>query len=700
MKILAIVSLMMLMLLIYMQPLKANEVFLSLNFDADPNLPSWSAGTVKLDVGVPGADGVPTKGLMLVSTGNNKARIALPIERMRGKKILVSAMVKAENVSINKKPYNGLKLMIVYVAGGKKYYPAAAMEVGSFNWKNVFFYTDIPENATSAELYIGLEEVTGTAWYDDIKVESFDQKVFDVFKSEGLTEKRIFKSMTEQGTITIAATNFIGTVNPLVFGANILGEDATVIRKRARPSYTIKSTGDGVWDPVKKKSRTDAAAFAKELSIRVVRYPGGCCVHGFEWKKTVGPVTKRPNYKFGIPEFLQWCQDIGAIPVMTVSDYACTPEEAGELVEFLNAPADDSHPWAKKRAEGGHPLPYRVKYFELGNETYHGNHDMVPFRAMNASEYNTWVLGCTKAMRKADEKISVGVVLKHEDNDWNENVLKGTKDAADFVIYHAYSIGLWSESAAAFAVDRIMRGCLVGADQFEQNLKDISSMTVRLTGRKIPIAVTEYNTACVQEKPIPYRWTYGSAFFNADFFRVMLKTENNVLMGNYWQYINSYWGMLQSSSEAENNMLAGKDVRWKKMPAFYAFRLWGQHTGEKIVSTTIQSPKIDFEGYGNLRPASRDAITAFASMRNDGKTICLMVFNRHPANPMSVTISFKDMAISSARMWRMNSEHLTNMNYVRETAKETVSDASVPIAEGVISGLVLPKHSITALEIQ
>jgi len=30
--------------------------------------------------------------------------------------------------------------------------------------------------------------------------------------------------------------------------------------------------------------------------------------------------------------------------------------------------------WAAERARNGHPRPYNVKYFEIGNEEWHGDH--------------------------------------------------------------------------------------------------------------------------------------------------------------------------------------------------------------------------------------------------------------------------------------------------------------------------------------
>jgi alpha-N-arabinofuranosidase len=50
-------------------------------------------------------------------------------------------------------------------------------------------------------------------------------------------------------------------------------------------------------------------------------------------------------------------------------------KDAADLVEYLNSPNDGSNPndgtdWAAVRAANGHPEPYNIKYFEIGNEMF------------------------------------------------------------------------------------------------------------------------------------------------------------------------------------------------------------------------------------------------------------------------------------------------------------------------------------------
>ena len=94
----------------------------------------------------------------------------LPVEKMRGYVVQFSARIKAENVGRRPQPYNGVKFMAPIVAGAEKSWPAAELDIGTFGWRKVAFRAVIPENAREVSLVVGLEAVTGKAWFDDIRV--------------------------------------------------------------------------------------------------------------------------------------------------------------------------------------------------------------------------------------------------------------------------------------------------------------------------------------------------------------------------------------------------------------------------------------------------------------------------------------------------------------------------------------------------
>jgi alpha-L-arabinofuranosidase len=62
---------------------------------------------------------------------------------------------------------------------------------------------------------------------------------------------------------------------------------------------------------------------------------------------------------------IDMCNGADIEPVITIS-YHSTPEDLADLVEYCWG--NDTTTWGKQRLADGHPEPYRVKIFEVGNE--------------------------------------------------------------------------------------------------------------------------------------------------------------------------------------------------------------------------------------------------------------------------------------------------------------------------------------------
>ncbi|HEX2949936.1 MAG TPA: alpha-L-arabinofuranosidase C-terminal domain-containing protein [Armatimonadota bacterium] len=402
---------------------------------------------------------------------------------------------------------------------------------------------------------------------------------------------------TPTATITVDAKHVLGNVKPFVFGHNVEASDS--FGTFASTHVYGARRAEGLWDPDKDQLAPEMVAMSKEVGVKAMRYPGGCLTHNFDWHLAVGPRAERPNYPFGVDEFIEYCRTVGAEPLMNVSEYTGTPQDAADLVEYCNAPADAQHPWAQKRAQWGHPKPYGVRYFEMGNESDHGNHTAVPHKQYTAKEYAEWYIAAVKLMRTVDPTIKTGPLMGTGTgpfDPWNATVLAMTKDFDDFVIVHTYAVGCNDDFAQRTPAERIMQACMAGGEQFEIMLGQYRDIIKRYSGKNIPMAITEYNASFVQDKPIPYRFSFGGALFSADYIRVLLKPETNVMMANYWHLANGYWGMIR-----------GVNPPYQKLPAYYLFRLWAQHFGTKLVAVDVTSPRTPFVGFNNIKQAYGEA---------------------------------------------------------------------------------------------
>jgi alpha-N-arabinofuranosidase len=142
--------------------------------------------------------------------------------------------------------------------------------------------------------------------------------------------------------------------------------------------------------------RKDLMQMLVDLRPRFLRFPGGNYLEGqtiaerFDWKKTLGPISQRPGHKcpwgyrstdgMGLLEFLEWCEDMGAEPVLAVfagyslggetvkagADLEPFVKEAVDEIEYVTG--DAATKWGAQRARDGHPAPFPLQYVEVGNE--------------------------------------------------------------------------------------------------------------------------------------------------------------------------------------------------------------------------------------------------------------------------------------------------------------------------------------------
>ncbi|MBC7328124.1 hypothetical protein H5T87_08425 [bacterium] len=392
----------------------------------------------------------------------------------------------------------------------------------------------------------------------------------------------------DEAVIYIYPQKELGKVNRLVFGNNQLGYQYDAWEWTA-PEYSDK--GSGIWDPDRDKPVQEMVNFAKDIGMTIARWPGGCGSHRFNWKKTIGPISKRPNQKFGLPEFLRFCQEINAIPIITVAEYFGTAQDAADLVEYLNAPDDGKHPWARKRAEDGRKEPWNVIWFEFGNESDHGDHKG---RRYSPEEYSQLYRQYRSAMKKVDPKIKLGAVLFNDVtpqiNPWTKTVVKLTGDIADFYIHHAYIPHYYRNDGVPEA-KTLFQIALAGPRQIAEYYRELVKFIKDTTKRNIPLAITEFNGHFVQEEPVPYRLSLGCALVVAQLLQVFLQPELNIANAQYWQFANEYWGMVK-----------GYNPPYTLRPAYWVFWLYHHHFGDVLIESNVQCGRYETAGGYGVMP--------------------------------------------------------------------------------------------------
>jgi alpha-L-arabinofuranosidase len=215
--------------------------------------------------------------------------------------------------------------------------------------------------------------------------------------------------------------------------------------------------------------RPDTIALLRQLHSGFWRLPGGNFVSNFNWYDSVGDIDKRPpmfdhawnamqTNDVGMDEFMTLCKLIGVEPYITVNAGFGDAHSAAEEVEYINGPANTR--LGAMRARNGHPEPYHVKFWNIGNEpwgTFQLGYTDLKYFVLKHNEF-------AKAMRKADPSITLiasGLMLEDmnlkgemrakyvgnlqplfgTDNDWTGGLLAHCWGNFDGIAEHWYAQG-------------------------------------------------------------------------------------------------------------------------------------------------------------------------------------------------------------------------------------------------------------------
>ncbi len=193
--------------------------------------------------------------------------------------------------------------------------------------------------------------------------------------------------------------------------------------------------------------RADTLKLLKQMGFTVYRWPGGTFANGYDWRKAIGDRDRRPpmlnraywsedveSNDFGLHEFLTLCELVNAEPYIAVSaETEGDVQRAADEVQYLNGAADT--PMGKLRAANGHPEPYKVRFFGVGNEMWYEP----------LEEYYPLQNKVAQAMWAVDPHVQLiavggyGFKGLQEGQDWSYGMLEHAADDMTFLSEHLYS---------------------------------------------------------------------------------------------------------------------------------------------------------------------------------------------------------------------------------------------------------------------
>lgn len=146
----------------------------------------------------------------------------------------------------------------------------------------------------------------------------------------------------------------------------------------------------GLWDAEADAANPAVTDKVSRAGLGMLRFPGGTSANLYDWKKAIGPTADRgcqldargsggdgpADSTYGPDEYMEVLETTGATPEIMVPMANETAADAADWVEYMNAEVGTNPrggvAWAERRAANGHPEPYGVKYWEIGNEPDRG----------------------------------------------------------------------------------------------------------------------------------------------------------------------------------------------------------------------------------------------------------------------------------------------------------------------------------------
>jgi len=421
--------------------------------------------------------------------------------------------------------------------------------------------------------------------------------------------------------------------------------------------------------------RAEVIAALKQLHSGVYRFPGGNFVSSYEWRYGVGadqdkrppiydPVWRavQPN-DVGTDEFLTLCRLLGVDPYITVNAGFGDAWSARELVEYTNGAI--ATPMGKWRAANGHPKPYNVKFWGIGNEPW-GDYQM---GAMSLPQFELKHNLFAKEMRTVDPSIKLIAggampdVMEGADQarringqyvpdylsaaDWTGQMLLNCLDNIDMVSEHYYASGTQHtdlklqkkvpiDPPLSFIEWERAPAVQVRAkyEHYQEYLKRIPA----LRAKPVPIAIDEwayFGGGPNSYKTVPaYAWAFHEMFRHSDVFQLGAFTFATAMMS-------------ETRTDAVLN------------PTGLLFKMYREHFGTIPVEVSGDSPQPKpIYPAGGDQPAVNPGSDTYpldvsAALSEDRKTLTVAVLNPSDSE-QHLDLAINGVKLSSqGHLWRM-----------------------------------------------
>jgi len=452
--------------------------------------------------------------------------------------------------------------------------------------------------------------------------------------------------------------------------------------------------------PVAKQDRIrlDVVNALKEIKIPSLRWPGGCFADEYHWRDGIGPDSQRPRMvntnwggvtednSFGTHEFLELCSLLGCEPYIAANVGSGTVEEMSKWIEYVNSNSISTV--VQLRKQNGHPDPYKVTFWGIGNESWGCGGNMTPeFYSDQFKRYASFAKNYPGVPLK---KIASGP--NADDYNWTNVIMKNIPNQMMWGIslhYYTVPTGNWDHkgSATDFSENEYF-STMVNCLKMEDLVTKHSAIMDKYDPEKhVALVVDEWGV-----------WTDVEHGTNPGFLYQQNSLRDALIAATTLNIFNNHCDRVRSAALAQtinvlqSLILTDKD-KMLLTPTYHIFDMYKVHQDAKYLPIKLASPDYVVDG------KKIAAINVSASQDASGKVhISLVNLDLH--NDITISTSLKDIQWKTVTGQILTSANITDINTFQHPDKLHLAAFKGGSKDGDNLVVVMPAKSAVTLELE
>lgn len=457
--------------------------------------------------------------------------------------------------------------------------------------------------------------------------------------------------------------------------------------------------------------RSDVVAALRQVAAPVIRWPGGCFADSYHWRDGLGPLEQRPAginaswrdtpepNTFGTHEYLDFMEQVGAAPFVSVNVGSGSVREADEWMRYMTAPVATAP--GQERAANGHAEPWNIPFIGVGNETWGcGGNMTADTYAAQFRHYASFLRNYTGERARL---IAVGADT--DDYAWTETMmakamtwrpdptpLSYTSDRPLMwglsLHFYTFAGNDWANKGrnVGFAEDD-WAAALARANLTDELIRQHAEIMERYDpAKKVALVVDEWGAWFAGEPDAPSQLYLESTLRDAVIAGISLNIFNNhadrVRMANIAQMVNVIQALI---------LTRGEDM--VVTPTWHVFDLYKAHHGATMLPVELSAP--DYT-HGEVTLPS---LNASASRDAEGR-VHVSIVNLDPHRPARISARLTGATGTRATARTITAAEMTTrieFDAADPFVPQSIED--VTIAEQQLT-LTVPAKSVTMVEVQ